>query len=564
MGWEGDMNKGLSTVFSVDVISGKIQEAGALASSQRLSAVVLVGCLLWSAQRSQPWVAPWVLLFLVLALFNLWRVTTGRGTQTFSMLYYVMGTWVVLVIARGTQGGELLLTLLLHPLSMSCAMHGLRKSLALAAGAGVVWWVDLSAWGLDPTTAWPVLGMLLVPLITAATAHPLAAFRQRVELAAALEAQLDPRRGLTALGLEVGERLRAATQARRVLICHRDAEVPTVMVCDADDGAFVASEGLGTRVLDALAHLPPAPQWLQAGRSSLGQDLAQRLRTPVHAPQGAAERDGLAKLALLLEADLLQAVPDRLGATGATSVNWMLVCYALDEGQRHRPWPIEPLAGFAADMRRLLQQASYIDRLQAEIAVYERSRIGRDMHDSAIQPYLGLKFAVEGLALRSDPRDALHGPIQELRAVCEAELVELRKTVSALRAGDTSGDFSLATALQRQCKRFERLFDIEVHLQVRPDMPASRDLISALLHMVNEALNNVRRHTQARKVWVALQEVPGALQLTVRDDAGQRLGTPAPAFEPRSLTERAQELGGTLQRRLHNGLDTEICITLPY
>ena len=554
------MNKALSVVFTPDVLAAKTREARALGSSNRLSMVVLLCCMLWSADRSQPWVWPLMLLFLVLALVNLWRVTTGRGTQYATMSYYGLGVLVVLVMARGTEGGELLLPLLLYPLSMSCTIHGLAKGLALTAAAGAAWLLDLTAWGLPPTSALPVLGMFLVPLISAATAYPIAALRQRMELAAALEQELDPRRGLTALGLEVGERLRAATRARRVLVCHRDAEVPTVMVCDAEDGAFVASEALSSRVLAALAHLPPRPQVLQANRASDAGNLSAGLQAPLNAPEGPPEREGLSKLALLLEADLLQAVPDR---PGANSTNWTLVCYASDDAKRQRPWPLEPLAGFAADMRRLLQQASYIDRLQAEIAVYERSRIGRDMHDSAIQPYLGLKFAVEALALRSDPSHALHGPIQELRAVCEAELVELRKTVSALRAGDTSGEFSLASALQRQCKRFERLFDIEVDLQVRPDMPASRNLISALLHMVNEALNNVRRHTQARKVWIRLDEVPGALQLTVRDDAGQRRGAPAPAFEPRSLTERAQELGGALVRRVHNGLDTEICITLP-
>lgn len=557
------MTKELSTAFTTDVLGAKVREASMLGSSQRFSMVVLLSCMLWSADRSQPWVWPWLLLFLVLALINLWRVTTGRGTQNATMGYYGLGALVILVVARGTVGGELLLALLLYPLSMSCALHGLRKSLALGAAVGAGWMLDLTAWGLPPTSAWPLLGMFLVPLISAATAYPLAALRQRMELAAELERQLDPRQGLTAIGLEIGERLRAATQARRVLICHRDAEVPTVMVCDADDGAFVASEALSGRVLAELARLPSFPHVLQAGRAGGADDLGARLQAPLQSPDDDVDRDKLSKLALLLEADLLHAVPDRPGAATATSTNWTLVCYAFDEGRRQRPWPIEPLAGFVADMRRLLQQASYIDRLQDEIAIYERSRIGRDMHDSAIQPYLGLKFAVEGLALRSDPSHPMHGPIQELRAVCEAELVELRKTVSALRAGDTSGDFSLAAALQRQCKRFERLFDIEVHLQVRPDMPASRNLISALLHMVNEALNNVRRHTQARTVWVALEEVPGALQLTVRDDAGQRLGTPAPAFEPRSLVERAHELGGMLQRRLHNGLDTEICITLP-
>ncbi len=135
--------------------------------------------------------------------------------------------------------------------------------------------------------------------------------------------------------------------------------------------------------------------------------------------------------------------------------------------------------------------------------------------------------------------------------------------VAALRTGAISGDNMLAAALQRQCSRFARLFDIQVDLQVPADVPASAKAVNALLHMVNEALNNVRRHTQARQVWVSLTELPGALQLVVRDDAGQRSGKAAPAFEPRSLSERAHELGGAVELRQRNGLDIEIVVTLP-
>ena len=54
----------------------------------------------------------------------------------------------------------------------------------------------------------------------------------------------------------------------------------------------------------------------------------------------------------------------------------------------------------APELLRIVEQAALVDQLQDENASHERARIGRDLHDSAIQPYLGLKYAVEALARR--------------------------------------------------------------------------------------------------------------------------------------------------------------------
>jgi signal transduction histidine kinase len=550
------VSEGPTALSGIDLVSQRRQEFPALGAAQRVCMAAMLVLVLLSGGRSQPWVWIPLAFYAAAAAVDLWRVTTGRAGSNSRLAFYWASAFLLLVLARGTEGGALLLLLFLYPLSMCTLLHGVRHTLAIAAVSALAWLVDSNGLGVEPSRVVPALALLLVPLFISVAIAPMAALRQRVLLVAELEQELEPRRGLVAVGLVVGERLRQTTAARRVLVCHRDAEVPTLLVCDAEDGAFTASVALHARVLALLNRLPAAPLGIKVSTGLVFNGLERRHQTAEPLPQAAV----LMELAKLLEAELLQLVPD---APGRESTGWMLLVYGAEQDRPHKRWPLLPLAGFAADMRRMLQQASYVDRLQEEIAAHERARIGRDLHDSAIQPYLGLKFAIEGLALQCDTANPLHAPVQELRRVCDSELIELRKMVSALRASDISGENSLGTALQRQCTRFARLFDIQVDLQVPADLPVTRRLMSALLHMVNEALNNVRRHTPARQVWISLEAVPGELRLIVRDDAGQRRGEAVPPFEPRSLSERARDLGGTLRVQHRNGLDTEVHITLP-
>jgi signal transduction histidine kinase len=177
------------------------------------------------------------------------------------------------------------------------------------------------------------------------------------------------------------------------------------------------------------------------------------------------------RLAQLLGATHLHMAPD---APGDAQSAWLLVAYGPQTRGQAQAWPLHSLAAFAKDMRRLVQQASYVDSLQAEIAAHERVRIGRDLHDSALQPYLGLKFAIDVVAQRCTPDNPLHAQVADLRRFCETELNELRDTVSLLRNGEVRGDNTLVPALLRQAKRFGALFGIQITLQLPDELVTSR------------------------------------------------------------------------------------------
>ena len=214
-------------------------------------------------------------------------------------------------------------------------------------------------------------------------------------------------------------------------------------------------------------------------------------------------------------------------------------------------------------MLRILEQAALVDQLQEESAAHERARIGRDLHDSAIQPYLGLKFAVEAAAMRIPAHNPARVEVEALVALVTQELAALRELISAMRTGQGVGDDALMPAVRRQARRFGRLFGIDVQVDGPGTVATSRALASAVVHMVNEALNNVRKHAGAQRVWLRLSVDAASLHLRVRDDGGRVRGHCAAGFRPASLCERVDELGGSLEVVHPDGLDTEIVIQIP-
>src|SRR5206468_640372 len=119
-----------------------------------------------------------------------------------------------------------------------------------------------------------------------------------------------------------------------------------------------------------------------------------------------------------------------------------LLRYARRHGQfvvgfrelRPRAQELAALAEGAPELFRIIEQAALVDRLQEESAAHERARIGRDLHDSAIQPYLGLKYAVEGVAQRIAADNPARGDIDALVDLVNGEVDALREIISGLRS----------------------------------------------------------------------------------------------------------------------------------
>lgn len=213
------------------------------------------------------------------------------------------------------------------------------------------------------------------------------------------------------------------------------------------------------------------------------------------------------------------------------------------------------LASQAAALRRL-------DDLAADAARRERSRISLDLHDSTIQPYLGLKLGLEALARKLAPDNPAAADLRELCRMTQDSIDELRGYVRVLDGRPPQRKTPLREGLYRQARRFGHLYGIEVAMNLPNDMELDEPLTDGVLQMIGESLSNIGRHTVSRQVTINLAAGDGRLRAEVVNQ-GTGGGDAWCAFRPVSLQRRALALGGGVEVTPRPGGGSAVTMTLP-
>jgi signal transduction histidine kinase len=500
-----------------------------------------------------------LMAYSVWSAWVLWNEATGHSHVPGLWPYWIDVLWACTTMKLYTASDMMMIITLVHPVVLATIGFGVGPGIVLAlfASLGVLYgdYADLEQL---LTRGWfhalPSLLVLMLVPAAALIARPMSVLRHRLALIEELETQLDPRRGLESICAALVDRLRAGTEADVVALVLPSSRGAPAMLASREDGGFRAKDEVHHRLEAILALAPGFPVSFAVRR---WWDPRPRIR--VHGKQASSRglMAPLSELARTLGLRSLHVVP----LTRYTRQHGhFVVGYG---GSRNPMQNVWALTSAAPELLRIVEQATLVDQLQEESASHERSRIGRDLHDSAIQPYLGLKYAVECVALRIAPDNPARAEVDALAALVNGEVGALRELISGLRSGSDRGDNTLVPAVRRQARRFALLFGIDVEIVSPDSLPTTRALAGSMFHMVNEALNNIRKHTEARHVRVALSAEEKSIRLSISDDAGRIRGRKVDDFRPVSLSERVAELGGSLSIDHPDGLNTELLIKIP-
>jgi signal transduction histidine kinase len=223
------------------------------------------------------------------------------------------------------------------------------------------------------------------------------------------------------------------------------------------------------------------------------------------------------------------------------------------------------LAGQAAVV---IEKARLAEKARTLAVVAERNRIGKDSHDSVIQPIYAVTLELESAAENVEvaptvARERIDVVIDHLGEVIK----NMRRHILGVRPPSTA-DQTLPEALAALLAEIRAEASLETDLSVHGDgvhdLPAP--LAQDLLQIAREAVANVVRQGRAGRVWVTLDVSEREVHMRIVDNGidGDTRNAPASGhYGWRSLQEWAQGLGGAATIQSARGQGTVVDVRVP-
>jgi two-component system, NarL family, nitrate/nitrite sensor histidine kinase NarX len=216
--------------------------------------------------------------------------------------------------------------------------------------------------------------------------------------------------------------------------------------------------------------------------------------------------------------------------------------------------------------------ANAVENLRTEALVREaavgeeRTMLARELHDSIAQSLAFMKIQLSLLrqSVKRDDAEQTMQVVDELDAGVKESLHDVRELLVHFRTRTNSGD--IEQALRTTLKKFEHQSGLVAHLAIHGhgvDLPS--DVQLQVLHVVQEALSNVRKHARAGEVWVTVDKGP-PWTFVVRDN-GRGFEPPvgteeSPSFGLHIMQERAERIGAQVHVHSALGQGTQVKLTL--
>lgn len=387
--------------------------------------------------------------------------------------------------------------------------------------------------------------------------------KRELDLLREVSGLANPRFGLTHTLDSVMRRLRAFYDAESCLLVWAETHAAGHYLLTSTRGAEgqpAHVEQIPAELAGLLRSLPEDVSVVYKGRRT-ARYFSRRLRGTVpftsDSSRGAGARAEVEALAARLEAKSFITVP----AYFRNSIVGRL--YLTGRRGAFSDPDVEFLEQLVMQVAPVLDNIRLLERLAFNAAEQERQRLARDIHDSVVQPYLGLQYRLA--AIRNKLAAGAADVSEELGRLFEstvAEISGLRGFVRGLK--DTDGRRAdLAAAVRRFATQFGEDYDLDVRVEVEGRLNVNERLAAEVIRFVHEGLSNVRKHTSAGHITLSLGCGERDCFIRIEND-GAAAGSESPhAFTPRSLTERARELGGRVRVEPAGAGRTAVTVEIP-
>jgi len=196
----------------------------------------------------------------------------------------------------------------------------------------------------------------------------------------------------------------------------------------------------------------------------------------------------------------------------------------------------------------------------------DRERIGRELHDGIIQSIYAAGLMLEGVKqLIPENPDAAQTQLSRVMTSLNQTIQDIRRYIFDLR--EAVPQAALADGLEQILRDFHVNTLLETNLTVdgKPTRPLRTERRRHIFLIAREALSNVARHAQARRVEIHLTYGPNALRLEIADDGVGLTAIPTTGGQGlRNIRERTRLLEGTLDIESAPNEGFTLSLTVPY
>jgi len=196
----------------------------------------------------------------------------------------------------------------------------------------------------------------------------------------------------------------------------------------------------------------------------------------------------------------------------------------------------------------------------------EKARIARELHDDLGQQLTALKMDISSLELAPGTDADARAQLRGMQRLIDATVASMRRIAADLRPVMLD-DLGLVPAIEWLVNDFENRYGILVKPRIDGMLgDFSRNSATAIFRIVQEALTNVARHSNASHVELELRQEADCCVVRVVDDgqgAHERADTRQKSFGLIGIRERAHQLNGSVSIETTVGHGFAVIVTLP-
>jgi signal transduction histidine kinase len=219
----------------------------------------------------------------------------------------------------------------------------------------------------------------------------------------------------------------------------------------------------------------------------------------------------------------------------------------------------------ALDLANLAVEAHLLDQARALVAVEERNRLARDLHDSVTQGIYSASLIAETLQViwEDDPKQGRRG-LEQIERLTRGALAELRTLLLEMQP-EALTDRELPFLIRQLADTMMARANTSISTTLLGDCEIPTEVKIALYRITQEALNNVVKHSQARHAKIKLESDCEKIILRISDD-GIGFEPENPQFHGMGISNmnsRAKDIEASLTITSQPGKGTEVLVTRP-